>query len=107
MYALIALFIVAFTLCFFLTPLCRDIFAKFELVDLPDSDRKFHDKPIPRIGGIPIALSYMGALGLMLLWAPHGAVIAVQHRGLLYSLLPAAGVVFLTGLVGDLAGLKP
>jgi UDP-GlcNAc:undecaprenyl-phosphate GlcNAc-1-phosphate transferase len=107
MYALIALFIVAFTLCFFLTPLCRDIFAKFELVDLPDTDRKFHDKPIPRIGGIPIALSYMGALGLLLLWAPHGAVIAVQHRDLLLSLLPAAGVVFATGLIDDLVGLKP
>jgi UDP-GlcNAc:undecaprenyl-phosphate GlcNAc-1-phosphate transferase len=107
MYALIALFLLAFILCFFLTPLCRDIFAKFELVDLPDTDRKFHDKPIPRIGGIPIALSYMGALALMLLWAPHGAVIAVQHRGLLFSLLPAAGVVFATGLVDDLVGLKP
>ncbi len=107
MYALIALGATALLLCLILTPLCRDLFLKFKLVDMPDNDRKLHDRPIPRIGGIPIAVSYVGALALMLVFAPAHAKIAVQHRDLLYSLLPAAGLVFLTGLIDDLIGLKP
>ncbi|MDQ2844182.1 MAG: undecaprenyl/decaprenyl-phosphate alpha-N-acetylglucosaminyl 1-phosphate transferase [Acidobacteriota bacterium] len=78
-----------------------------ELVDIPDNDRKLHGRPIPRIGGVPIALSYVGALALMLIVAPAHATIAVQHRTLFLSLLPAAGLVFLTGLIDDLFGLKP
>ena len=107
MYALLALGITALLLCLVLTPICRNIFLKYELVDHPDNDRKLHLKPIPRIGGIPIALSYVGALALMLEFAPPQAKIAVQHRGLLYGLLPAVALVFFTGLIDDLFGLKP
>lgn len=107
MYAVLALGIVAFTLCMILTPICRDIFLRLDIVDQPDTIRKFHGKPIPRIGGIPIALSYATALLLMLAFAPHGARIFVQHQRLMWSLLPAAGLVFATGLVDDLIGLKP
>ena len=87
--------------------MCRDLFLRFNIVDHPDADRKFHLKPIPRIGGIPIVLSYAGALGLMLLVAPHRARISIQHERLVWSLLPAAAVIFLTGLVDDIFGLKP
>ncbi len=107
MYALLTLGTAAFILCIILTPLCRDIFLKLNLVDLPDNDRKLHAGPIPRMGGIPIALSYVGALALMLAFAPPQLKIEVQHRGLLYGLLPAAALVFLTGLIDDLFHLKP
>lgn len=107
MYALIALGTISLILCLVLTPLCRDIFLKLKLVDVPDNHRKLHARPIPRIGGLPIALSYVGALGIMLLFAPAQAKIAVQHRQLLISLLPAAALVFLTGLIDDLITLKP
>ncbi len=106
MNALIALGTIALVLCLILTPICRNIFVWLKVVDLPD-ERKLHAGPIPRIGGIPIALSYLGALAIMLAFAPAHAKIAVQHRGLLYALLPAAGLVFLTGLVDDLFHLKP
>ena len=106
MYALITLGILSLILCLLLTPICRDIFLKLKLVDIPD-ERKLHTKPIPRIGGLPIALSYVGALGIMLVFAPSSAKIAVQHRTLLFSLLPAVGLVFLTGLIDDLIQLKP
>ncbi|MDQ2711842.1 MAG: undecaprenyl/decaprenyl-phosphate alpha-N-acetylglucosaminyl 1-phosphate transferase [Acidobacteriota bacterium] len=106
MYALLALGTTALLLCLILTPICRDIFLKLKVVDMPD-ERKLHRKPIPRIGGIPIALSYVGALALMLAFAPPQAKIAVQHRGLLFSLLPAAGLVFFTGLIDDLITLRP
>ena len=106
MYALLILGIISLVLCLILTPICRDIFLKLKLVDIPD-ERKLHKKPIPRIGGLPIAISYVGALAIMLAFAPASAKIAVQHRTLMFSLLPAAGLVFLTGLIDDLIQLKP
>jgi UDP-GlcNAc:undecaprenyl-phosphate GlcNAc-1-phosphate transferase len=107
MYALITLGILALLLCLVLTPLCRDIFLKLKLVDIPDHDRKLHTRPVPRIGGIPIALSYVGALGLIVAFGPPQAKIAIQHRDLVFYLLPATALVFATGLIDDLVGLKP
>ncbi len=107
MYAILALGLTAFILCLVATPVCRDLFLHFNIVDHPDDERKFHLKPIPRIGGIPIVLSYAAALGLMVALAPHGARISIQHSRLLWSLLPAGAVIFLTGLVDDIFGLKP
>jgi UDP-GlcNAc:undecaprenyl-phosphate GlcNAc-1-phosphate transferase len=105
--AILVLGIVAFFFCLALTPLCRNLFVHLNIVDRPDADRKFHSGSIPRIGGIPIVLSYVGALGLILLVAPAAATISVQHKALLWSLLPATGLVFATGLLDDIVGLKP
>ena len=107
MTALLALGTLAFLLCLVFTPICRDLAIRAGLVDEPDGLRKMHRKPIPRIGGIPIVLAYAMALGVMLFFAPHWGRISVQHRGLILELLPAAGVVFLTGLADDMLTLKP
>ncbi len=107
MIATLVLGTTAFLLCLILTPLCRNLFLRFDIVDRPDADRKFHGRPIPRVGGIAIVLSYAGALGIMLLVAPAAATISVQHKQLLWSLLPAAGLVFVIGVVDDIFGLKP
>jgi UDP-GlcNAc:undecaprenyl-phosphate GlcNAc-1-phosphate transferase len=107
MLATLVLGTTAFLLCLILTPLCRNLFLRLDIVDRPDADRKFHCSPVPRIGGIPIVLSYAGGLGIMLLVAPTAATISVQHKELLWSLLPAAGLIFITGLIDDIVGLKP
>ncbi len=107
MNAIIVLGFLAFLLCFITTPLVRNLFLRLNIVDHPDGDRKLHVQPIPRVGGIPIAISYAAALAIMLFFAPHGAKVWVQHAHLLKSMLPAAAVVFLTGLIDDLIGLKP
>ena len=107
MHALIAFWALAFVYCFVLTPICRDLFLRYGIVDHPDALRKLHVRPIPRIGGLPIVLSYGGALITMLFFAPHGARLFVQHSRLMLELLPAASVIFLTGLLDDLITLKP
>lgn len=89
------------------TPVCRSIFLRLKLVDHPDSHRKFHKKPIPRVGGIAVIFAYAGALALLLLFSDQRAAIFAQHHDILWQLLPATIIVFLTGLVDDIVGLKP
>ena len=64
MYTNFALGTTAFLLCFVLTPLCRNLAIRFGLLDQPDTRRKLHAKPIPRLGGVAIVVSY--ALSLLL-----------------------------------------
>lgn len=106
MYALLALGTLALVLCLILTPICRAIALRLDIVDKPDNQRKVHTRPIPRVGGIPIAISYAVSLGLVLRFAPQSASLVIQHRDLLWSLFPAVGMIFLIGLTDDLLGMR-
>ncbi len=106
MYALLGLGTLAFLFCLTLTPIVRYLSLKLGLVDQPDHNRKVHTRPIPRTGGVPIAISYALALGLMARFAPGSAAVTIQHRDLLWSLFPAVAFIFLVGLADDLFGMK-
>ncbi len=97
----------AFLLCLILTPVCRDFFLNRGWVDQPDGGRKFHLRAVPRIGGIPIALSFGGALVFVLLLNPMKGKLYIQHEHVFLGLIPAATLMFATGLYDDLKGLKP
>ena len=89
----------AFAVSVLLTPVLRDVFRAYNVVDRP-GHRRLHAYPVPRIGGIPIAAAY--AFGLY----------SLSNSGIdlgfpLWKLLPGAGVVFLTGLLDDFFTLRP
>jgi UDP-GlcNAc:undecaprenyl-phosphate GlcNAc-1-phosphate transferase len=94
-------------LCLLLTPLCRYVYVGLGIMDQPDNNRKIHTRPIARVGGLAIALSYVGALVILLRWAPQALTISVQHQHLMLTLAPAVTVVFLTGLMDDFWTLRP
>jgi UDP-GlcNAc:undecaprenyl-phosphate/decaprenyl-phosphate GlcNAc-1-phosphate transferase len=76
-------------------------------VDKPDSSRKLHATPIPRVGGIAIFLSIILSLGCLCLLP---TVIASHFRTQLFStgkLLAVSGMMLLIGLWDDLKNLKP
>ncbi len=90
-----------------LTPLMRDGAQRLKLVDWP-GERKIHKRPIPRVGGLAVALAYVGALAFIAC-APYRNV-GFELAKLIATVLPLApalGVILLTGLVDDLWGLKP
>jgi UDP-GlcNAc:undecaprenyl-phosphate GlcNAc-1-phosphate transferase len=84
-----------FLIALFLTPILRDIFRAYHLVDRPGF-RKIHAYPIPRLGGVAIAAAY--AAGLL------GFKIA---DGLAWEVLPGAGVIFTIGILDDFMDLPP
>jgi UDP-GlcNAc:undecaprenyl-phosphate GlcNAc-1-phosphate transferase len=89
----------AFLVSVILTPILRDVFRSYNIVDRP-GHRRIHRHPIPRIGGIPIAIAY--GVAIFPLSDPETAL-----GGPLWKLLPGATIVFLTGLLDDFFNLKP
>jgi UDP-GlcNAc:undecaprenyl-phosphate/decaprenyl-phosphate GlcNAc-1-phosphate transferase len=98
---------IAFFCALVLTPFIRSAALKLNLVDRPDP-RKIHTEPIPRVGGVAIALAYVLSFGFVLIAPYRGLpfnIDTVIPRALV--LMPAAILVFAIGLLDDLLGLKP
>jgi UDP-GlcNAc:undecaprenyl-phosphate GlcNAc-1-phosphate transferase len=92
--------------CFVLTPFLRDFFSFLGVVDIPDY-RKQHSRPVPRLGGIGLIVTYSVAMiALALGWYrglvdPHDPSIRLVAR-----LSPAVLLIFAVGLYDDIAGLS-
>jgi UDP-GlcNAc:undecaprenyl-phosphate GlcNAc-1-phosphate transferase len=78
-----------------LIPIMTRLAARFQMVDLPNP-RKVHTIPVPRIGGLAMAL---GACIPVILWA--------ASDDFLRAYLIGAGVLVIFGLVDDMKGLGP
>ena len=90
----------AFIIALVLTPIARDVFRAYNVVDRPGR-RKVHAYPIPRVGGIPIVAGYIFALFQLV--DPNLAM----PRDWIWALAPGATAIFLTGLIDDFFNLRP
>jgi UDP-GlcNAc:undecaprenyl-phosphate GlcNAc-1-phosphate transferase len=106
MYSFLFLGATSLLICLALTPLFRDVFQRAGWLDHPDQLRKTHARAVPRMGGIPIAIAYVGSFALLLLSPFNAGSVLEHHLPLVWKLLPAAGLIFATGLIDDLIGLK-
>ena len=104
MNSLIWLALSSFVLSLILTPIFRDIFRSYGVVDQPDQNRKIHKYPIPRVGGMAIAVSYAASY-FIVQW--RTGILDSYDLSLVWKILPAASTIFLVGVIDDLWGLKP
>jgi UDP-GlcNAc:undecaprenyl-phosphate GlcNAc-1-phosphate transferase len=108
MFAVIPVIMSSLVVCFVLTPFFRDFFGVLGVVDTPDSHRKTHVRPVPRVGGIALIVAYFVAfVALALGWwnglfNPSDPSIRLVAR-----LSPAIILIFAVGLYDDLRGLSP
>ena len=102
MHSLLWLGFRAFIISLVLTPICRDVFRSYGVVDQPDA-RKVHRYPIPRVGGLAIAISYLVAYVLV---RPEEGSPLAQQLSLVWRLLPGAALAFAVGLLDDLFNLR-
>jgi UDP-GlcNAc:undecaprenyl-phosphate GlcNAc-1-phosphate transferase len=74
----------------------------------PIQDRDLHETPLPRLGGIPIFLSFLIAVGVAFFAGLHfkGSVAGLSLRTLVVVLVPAT-LIFLLGLYDDMHSLGP
>ncbi|MBX5496455.1 MAG: undecaprenyl/decaprenyl-phosphate alpha-N-acetylglucosaminyl 1-phosphate transferase [Bryobacteraceae bacterium] len=106
MYIVFAIGLVSFLISLVLTPIVRDAFLRRNIVDRPDHFRKVHKRAIPRVGGIAIAVAYSASF-LIAPLIPLPWDVLQNSLSRVALLCMAAGLVFFTGLLDDLVGLKP
>jgi UDP-GlcNAc:undecaprenyl-phosphate GlcNAc-1-phosphate transferase len=107
MYSLGILAIAGFLLSLMLTPLLRDWSIRAGLVDRPDNQRKMHAADTPRVGGIPILLSYAGAYAVLFLLPVKSRDFIQGNFDVILRLLPSVAIIFFTGLLDDWVQLAP
>ena len=106
MYSLLVLACLSFITSLLLTPVVRSLCRRYGPVDKP-SARKVHQQPIPRAGGVVIALAYVTSYCVLMLIGSKGGNLIWNARTEISHLIPAACMIFVIGLLDDLRGLKP
>lgn len=90
-----------------LTPLVIRMADMWAIYDAPLGDRRVHTEPLPRLGGVAIfAAAGLGLLASGL--ASLGGLVAWSGSAeLFFGVLFGGGIVFATGLLDDVRGLRP
>jgi UDP-GlcNAc:undecaprenyl-phosphate GlcNAc-1-phosphate transferase len=90
---LFSAFLISTIVTILLMPIFINLACKMNLMDMPN-DRKIHCDPIPRIGGVVMAV---GAFASILIWAPMNAFVK--------ALLIGSGILVTFGFVDDIKGI--
>jgi UDP-GlcNAc:undecaprenyl-phosphate GlcNAc-1-phosphate transferase len=101
------LFLGSFASTLLATPAICRLALRLGWMDVPDQNRKIHTAPIPRVGGIAVMLAYATAIGLLATISPQAIEGCRLALNLVWRLLPAAAVVFITGFLDDRFTLWP
>jgi len=93
---------------FILTWFVRNVAMGRGWVAPPIQERDLHEVPLPRLGGVPIYLSFLAAVSVAFLASLHFPALApdLSIRTLLTVLVPAT-LVFLLGLYDDIHSVGP
>ena len=91
---LFSTFLISTIFTILMIPVLVNLACKFDILDFPDS-RKIHCDPVPRIGGLAMAL---GALIPILLWVPFNAFVK--------SVLFGSCTLVIFGLVDDIKNIR-
>lgn len=102
--AFILTIFVSILLSFVLTPIIKNFFEKRKLLDIPYLKRKIHKKPVPRLGGISIAISFVITLSLLFfLFEPFQRALTFERfQGLITGIV----MVMFLGIVDDIYELS-
>lgn len=88
--------LISFAVCLTLTPVTRELCWRLGMLDLP-GPLKIHSRPIPRLGGVAVALSI----------AAGTAITIGDHLRANAFFFAALGALWITGIADDLRGLSP
>lgn len=104
----LVIFVASLVCAFALTRTVRDYATAKGWVAVPSSERHLHNKPLPRLGGVAIFLSFAVCMGIAYAISRHDAELARAFgaRTLLKILAPAT-LVFLLGVYDDIRGVGP
>ena len=105
MLAPVAAVLAAFVVSVALLPLVGRLAVHHRLLDAPDANRRLHDRPIPRLGGVAVfaAVLVVGGVGLLLEDRAH----VVRLLPTVTAMIAGASILFVVGLADDIRGVGP
>lgn len=105
---ILAIFFLSLLFAFVLTRSVRDFATAHGWVAPPTQDRQIHSRPLPRLGGVAIFISFSlsVAIAVALVWHNPRWQSAFASKTLLTILGPAS-LVFLLGVYDDIHGVGP
>lgn len=92
----IAVLVVSAVISFACTPLAKKVAHKFGAIDVPKDERRIHQKPIPRLGGLAIFVSV--AICSLYFLKPDKHIVGI---------LIGASIIVAMGIVDDIKPLRP
>jgi UDP-GlcNAc:undecaprenyl-phosphate GlcNAc-1-phosphate transferase len=99
-------FVAAMVVALVLTPVMRAVGHRYGLLDQPD-ERKIHEVPIPRLGGIGMAVAFAIAIGLAMLYSPDLGALGSVRPNRAPEILAGVAVLLLVGIWDDVRGMRP
>ena len=105
-------FVLAAASCAIVTPLVRRMAFALGAFDEPDDQRRVHNQPTPRLGGLAIFIGFMLALFAMLNIALNNNFVIRHYLGtadlaLIIGLLFGGTLMLGVGLWDDIMGMRP
>ncbi len=97
-------FFLALAFSLILTPFVTARAIQMKILDQPDSDRRIHKVPVPRLGGIAIFLSFLLVCILFIVFYGRYTPVGFKRFELLGILLGST-LIFIVGLLDDLSPL--
>lgn len=98
-------FLIAFALAVGLTPLVRKLALGLKIVDLPDSSRKIHGRPVPLLGGVALFCAWLLALGLYIIFGhPNFQIVPIRF---FVGMVLGGLVLIIGGVLDDKYNLPP
>lgn len=102
----LTLFIIALGASLFLTPVIRRLAQRFGWLDVPKDERRMHNAPIPRLGGVAIYASMLLALVSLPLVDNLVKRSLVEHGREIIAVFVSSTLIFFFGLFDDLHGAR-
>ncbi len=87
--------VVSFVVAFIMTPPVKAFAEKVGAMDIPKDDRRIHDHPIPRMGGLAIFIGFMAAMLLF-----------VEMNHPVIGMLVGALIIAVMGAIDDVVALN-
>jgi UDP-GlcNAc:undecaprenyl-phosphate GlcNAc-1-phosphate transferase len=89
------IFLTSLMLALIFAPIAIFIAPKIGAVDVPKDERRMHDKPMPRFGGLAIFVGTMASI----------AIFIVPENSHFVGILVGGALIYLLGIVDDIKGL--
>ncbi len=92
-------------LSIFCTLAVRRVAGKVDVLDRPDVERKFHDRPVPLLGGVALFIAWWVSVGYLVFAQPVYGIEIIKDK--LFAAFIASLIILVVGVADDIRGVAP